>query len=92
MIKAIKSYLSLKRIRDAFTDKVSGKVVCIYKDCYGNEWLKDSRWSFFKVEKSETHWQTGDKTPQSGFKDSRFLIREYRRRNFRITRYYLKKS
>ena len=49
MIKKIKSYLSLKRTAYAFTDSVSGKAVYYYEDCYGDIWMKDSRWGFFAV-------------------------------------------
>lgn len=49
MIKAIKSYLSLERIAYAFTDTVSGKVVYYYRDCYGDVWMKESRWGMFRV-------------------------------------------
>lgn len=49
MVKYLKSYLSLACIGFAFTDVVSGKSVRYYRDCYGSLWLKDSRWSFFRV-------------------------------------------
>jgi hypothetical protein len=49
MVRAIKSYLSLKRIGYAFTDKVDGAGVYYYKDCYGVVYLKNSRWGLFKV-------------------------------------------
>ena len=51
MIKKIKSYLSLESHYFAFTDVVSGKAVCVYVDCFGELWMKDSRWSFFRVKK-----------------------------------------
>ena len=51
MLKLIKSYCSLKFVRHEFNDKVSGLRVSSYFDCYGDVWLKDSRWSFFRVNK-----------------------------------------
>ena len=33
----------------AFTDIVSGKRVYYYRDSHGNRWLKDGRFSLFKV-------------------------------------------
>jgi len=51
MIKKIKSYLTLKWQCSAFTDVVSGEMVSVYKDCYGELWLKDGRWSTFAVKK-----------------------------------------
>ncbi len=56
LFKSIKSYFTLKKIATGFTDGVSGKTVCYYKDCYGDVWMKDSRWSFFGV-------KTGQKSP-----------------------------
>lgn len=52
MYKHIKSYLSLERIGYAFGDSVSGKSVYYYRDCYGDIWMKDNRWSFFAVPKA----------------------------------------
>lgn len=49
MIKWIKSYLSLKKVADGWTDGVSGKTVSYYQDCFGDMYMKDSRWSFFGV-------------------------------------------
>ncbi len=49
MIKSIKSYFSLEYHYDSFRDVVSGKMVSVYCDCYGDLWLKDSRWALFKV-------------------------------------------
>ena len=49
MIKYIKSYFSLKVVGIGFTDAVSGKTVCYYEDCYGAVYMKDSRWSIFRV-------------------------------------------
>ena len=51
MIKAIKSYCSLKFIQPEFKDIVSGLLVSSYVDCYGDHWLKDNRWSLFRVNK-----------------------------------------
>lgn len=51
MITGIKSYLSLKWQYSAFRDVVSGEMVSVYRDCYGDLWLKNSRWSLFRVKK-----------------------------------------
>lgn len=51
IIREIKSYLTLKYEYQSFRDMVSGKMVSVYSDCYGDLWLKDSRWSLFKVRK-----------------------------------------
>ena len=52
MIKLIKSYFSLKAIQREFTDVVSGLPVYSYLDCYEEVWLKDGRWSLFRVNKA----------------------------------------
>lgn len=49
MIKRIKSYLSLRSIGRAFTDTVTGKPIYYYMDCYGDVWMKTSKWSLFSV-------------------------------------------
>jgi len=49
MIKTIKSYFSLRFHHFAFRDAVSGKNVNVYIDCYGDLWMKDGRWSLFRV-------------------------------------------
>jgi hypothetical protein len=49
VLKLFKSYFSLTFIRTCFTDQISGKTVSAYIDCYGDEWLKDGRWSLFRV-------------------------------------------
>jgi hypothetical protein len=51
MIRSIQSYLSLRWVENLFTDHISGKTVALYEDCYGKRYMKDSRWSLFKVEK-----------------------------------------
>ena len=52
MIDSVKSYFSLKLVeRNYFTDVISGLPVNLYKDCFNVVWLKNSRWSFFKVRK-----------------------------------------
>jgi len=55
MYKAIRSYFSLIYVEDVFIDVVSGKQVKVYRDCYGEYWLKDSRWSLFQV-KTKNGW------------------------------------
>ncbi len=50
MFKRIKSYFTLKETELAgFTDMVSGKQVRKYRDCYGDLWMKESRWALFAV-------------------------------------------
>jgi len=49
MIKLLQHYLSLQRIEHRFNDHISGKEVWLYRDSAGEYWLKDSRWSFFRV-------------------------------------------
>lgn len=51
MWKAIKSYFTLRYQYNDFRDVVSGKMVAVYSDCYGDLWMKDGRWSFFRVYK-----------------------------------------
>lgn len=53
MLRNLKSYLTLSRTAYAFTDTVSGKAVYYYEDCYGDVYLKDSRWSLFAVPKGK---------------------------------------
>jgi hypothetical protein len=48
-MKKIKSYFTLKFHYSSFQDCVSGKQVNMYVDCFGDLYLKDSRWSFFSV-------------------------------------------
>ena len=50
-MEKILSYLTLNFIKQQFRDNVSGKMVSLYRDCYGNEFLKDGRWSFFAIRK-----------------------------------------
>ena len=49
MIKAIISYFTLEYEAYLFTDTVSGMAVNVYVDKYSERWMKDSRWSFFRV-------------------------------------------
>ena len=49
MIKILKSYFTLKFRYFAFRDVVSGKNVNVYIDCFGELWMKDGRWSLFRV-------------------------------------------
>lgn len=60
MIKLIKSYFTLKHHYVAFIDNVSCKPVSVYVDCYGDLWLKDSRWSLFKVKKCGSLYKEGN--------------------------------
>ena len=50
-MRQIISYLTLKFVSSEFRDTVTGKMVCLYRDKYGNEFLKDGRWSLFSVAK-----------------------------------------
>ena len=59
MLKLIKHYFSLKYVCYSFTDRVSGKSVDIYVDCFGDYYLKDSRWSFFAVQTFNSGSQMG---------------------------------
>jgi hypothetical protein len=52
-MKAIKSYLSLQWKCNLFTDSVSGKTVSLYVDCYGDEYMKESRWGLFSVKREQ---------------------------------------
>ena len=52
MIKEVISYFTLEKKQDLFRDCVSGKMVSEYVDVYGASFMKDSRWSFFKVERA----------------------------------------
>lgn len=49
MLKSLKSYFSLVKTGYAFTDTIAGKPIHYYKDCFGDVWLKESRWGLFKV-------------------------------------------
>ena len=51
IIKKIKSYLTLEFQYHDFMDAVSGKMVNVYIDCYGDLYMKDSRWALFSVKK-----------------------------------------
>lgn len=42
----LNSWLTMKRVEHLFTDCVSGKGVWLYRDCYGQEWMADSRFGF----------------------------------------------
>jgi len=52
----VNSYLSLKYKASLFTDKVSGKGVKLYEDMYGDMWMKDNKWAFFKVPYDRKDW------------------------------------
>ena len=55
LYRYFKSYFTLQYQYDAFTDVVSGKRVAIYSDCYGDLWMKDGRWSLFRVLKKNVY-------------------------------------
>lgn len=42
------------QIGHCFIDKVSGKEVLQFIDCWGRLWLAESRWSAFRVRQEET--------------------------------------
>lgn len=50
-MRKIISYLTLRFVEVRFYDCVSGKAVCLYRDKYGDEFLKDGRFSLFSVSK-----------------------------------------
>jgi hypothetical protein len=57
MKKWLLSKLSMKRRHCMFVDRVSGKEVFNYIDCYGQEWMAEwSHW-FFRVKIGATHDQ-----------------------------------
>lgn len=49
MKNLLKHYFSLKFRGFAFNDIVTGEAVFYYEDCFGEIWMKNSRWSFFRV-------------------------------------------
>ncbi len=49
LIKWFKSYFTLQKVGEGWTDGVSGKTVSYYKDCFGEVYMKDSRWALFRV-------------------------------------------
>lgn len=51
MIKWLKSKFSMKRKSCLFIDKVSGKEVFLYVDCFGVEWMANYNHWFFRVKK-----------------------------------------
>ena len=65
MIRSIKSYFTLAFHHRAFRDVVSGKMVNVYIDCFGDYWMKSSRWALFRVAK---HGARGAKLINKRFK------------------------
>ncbi len=59
MKRLLKSYFSLTFVETRFTDVVSGQTVKLYVDCFGDFWLKDGRWSLFRVEKKVANTGNG---------------------------------
>ena len=51
-MKVLRSYLTLKRIGEGFYDPIEGLPVYYYKDCYGDVYMKHSRWALFSVKVS----------------------------------------
>ena len=49
LIQWYKNTKSLERIGYAFTDTVEGKPVYYYRDRDGVVWMKNSKWSLFRV-------------------------------------------
>lgn len=47
---SLKRYFSLKLVDFACPDRITSRNVYIYEDCYGDRWLKNSRWSLFAVQ------------------------------------------
>ncbi len=46
----IQSYLSLDKGTYLFTDIISNERVMSFTDRFGKKWMKESRWSLFRVE------------------------------------------
>lgn len=46
MINYIKSKLTMKFERTLFTDIVDGKKVCLFTDCFGDEWMANTKFGF----------------------------------------------
>ena len=49
MFKKIRSYFSLTYVMFLFTDIVDGHSVNEYIDCYGDKYMKNSKWGSFSV-------------------------------------------
>ena len=43
MVRFLKSRFTMKYPRVLFWDRVNGKAVCLYTDCYGIEWMAQSK-------------------------------------------------
>ena len=52
MIQWIKSRLTMKYQCVLFWDKVNGMAVCLYKDCFGDEYLAQNKFGF-RVKREE---------------------------------------
>ena len=55
IINSIKSYFTLEFHYKAFYDSIGGKQVNMYVDCFGDLYLKDGRWSLFKIHKGNVY-------------------------------------
>lgn len=52
VIKSIISRLSMKEVKTLFWDTVNGMAVNLYIDCYGTEWMAQSKGLFsFRIKK-----------------------------------------
>ncbi len=49
MLKIIKSFFTMQQKECMFVDKVVGKEVFRFVDCYGDEFMAFGKWDFFKV-------------------------------------------
>lgn len=46
MYRKLKSRWSMEKTGQSFTDMVSWGVVYYWRDCYGDEYMAESRWGF----------------------------------------------
>ncbi len=46
IIKSLRSRLTMVRQQTLFYDKVNGKAVIEYKDCFGKKWMAQSKFGF----------------------------------------------
>ena len=53
MITFLKHYFTLEYRGFAFTDIVTGEGVFFYEDCFGDVWMKNSRWGLFRVKAND---------------------------------------
>ena len=49
MFKSVVSYFTLKYDSDYALHMGCGKMIKLYTDCYGETWMKSSRWGFVRL-------------------------------------------